>query len=127
MSSPQAPGHFDSPPKDMVPVETLCEGSGVARTKDDKPQMTSPVKGQPRADQGSPVLSPSRPGAVVKAQTLSTARTALKQGFVQVVERMIRDADINAAADKEKLNQIKIKNKISNYYYEIRKKMKILV
>ena len=31
------------------------------------------------------------------------------------VERMIRDADINAAADKEKLNQIKIKKKISNY------------
>ena len=42
------------------------------------------------------------------------------------VERMIRDADINAATDKEKLNQIKIKNKISDYYYEIRKKMRIL-
>ena len=42
------------------------------------------------------------------------------------VERMIQDAEINAAADKEKLNQIKIKNKISDYYYEIRKKMRIL-
>ena len=42
------------------------------------------------------------------------------------VERMIRDADINAAADKEKLNQLKIKYKIADYYYEIRKKMKIL-
>ena len=31
-----------------------------------------------------------------------------------------------AAADKKKLNQIKIKNKISDYYYEIRKKMRIL-
>jgi len=42
------------------------------------------------------------------------------------VARMIQDAEINAAADKEKLNQIKIKNKISDYYYEIRKKMRIL-
>ena len=104
MSSPQAPGHFDSPPKDMVPVETLCEGSGVARTKDDKPDMTSPVKGQPRADQGNPVLSPSRPGAVVKAQNLSTARTDLKQGFVHVVECMIRGLQVGSCSEETLLN-----------------------
>ena len=100
MSSPQAPGHFDSPPKDMVPVETLCEGSGVVRSKDDKPKMTSPVRGQPRANQGNPVLSPTRPGAVTKAQNLSTARTALKQGFVQVVERMIRDLQVGSCSEE---------------------------
>jgi molecular chaperone DnaK len=42
------------------------------------------------------------------------------------VERMIRDADMNAAADKEKLDQAKVKNEISDYYYEIREKMKAL-
>ena len=31
-----------------------------------------------------------------------------------------------AAADKKKLNQIKIKNKIANYYSEIKQALKIL-
>ena len=90
----------DDDNKTMAPVETLCEGSGVARTKDEKPKMTSPVRGQPRENQGNPVTSPSRPGAVTKAQTLSTARTALKQGFVQVVERMIRDLQVGSCSEE---------------------------
>lgn len=97
MSSPQAPGHFDSPPKDMAPVETLCAGAGVARTKHDKPKMTSPVRGQPREDQGNLALSPTRPGVATKAQNLSTARTALTKGFDLVVQRMLRDLEVSCS------------------------------
>merc|ERR1711933_639589 len=42
------------------------------------------------------------------------------------VARMVQDAEMNAAADKEKLDQVKIKNEISDYYYGIREKMKTL-
>ena len=38
---------------------------------------------------------------------------------------MVREADINAAADKKKLKQVKIKNNISEYCDEIRKKLNI--
>ena len=42
------------------------------------------------------------------------------------IERMVRDADRNAAEDKEKLKQIKMKNNISEYCDEIRKKLNTL-
>ena len=38
---------------------------------------------------------------------------------------MLREADINATADKKKLKQVKIKNNISEYCDEIRKKLNI--
>ena len=41
------------------------------------------------------------------------------------IERMLREADMNAAADKKKLKQVKIKNNISEYCDEIRKKLNI--
>ena len=40
---------------------------------------------------------------------------------------MLREADINATADKKKLKQVKIKNNISEYCDEIRKKLNIFV
>ena len=39
---------------------------------------------------------------------------------------MVRDADRNAVEDKEKLKQIKMKNNISEYCDEIRKKLNTL-
>ena len=90
----------DDDNKTMAPVETLCEGSGVARPKGDKPLMRSPVRGPPRENQGNATFSPTRPGAVTKAQNLSTARTALKQGFGLVVERMIRDLQVGSCSEE---------------------------
>ena len=53
--------------------------------------------------------------------TISGASTLSEED----IERMVREADINAAADKKKLKQVKIKNNISEYCDEIRKKLNI--
>jgi len=56
-----------------------------------------------------------------RSMTISGASTLSEED----VERMVREADINAAADKKKLKQVKIKNNISEYCDEIRKKLNI--
>ena len=53
--------------------------------------------------------------------TISGASTLSEED----IERMVREADINEAADKKKLRQVKIKTNISEYCDEIRKKLKI--
>jgi len=56
-----------------------------------------------------------------RSMTISGASTLSEED----IERMVREADINAAADKKKLKQVKIKNNISEYCDEIRKKLNI--
>ena len=56
-----------------------------------------------------------------RSMTISGASTLSEED----IERMVREADINEAADKKKLKQIKIKNNISEYCDEIRKKLNI--
>ena len=57
-----------------------------------------------------------------RSMTISGASTLSEEE----IERMVRDADSNAAADQEKLKQIKMKNNISEYCDEIRKKLNTL-
>ena len=57
-----------------------------------------------------------------RSMTISGASTLSEED----IERMVRDADRNAAEDKEKLKQIKMKNNISEYCDEIRKKLNTL-
>ena len=56
-----------------------------------------------------------------RSMTISGASTLSEED----IERMVREADINEAADKKKLRQVKIKTNISEYCDEIRKKLKI--
>ena len=56
-----------------------------------------------------------------RSMTISGASTLSEED----IERMVREADINTAADKKKLKQVKIKNNISEYCDEIRKKLNI--
>merc|ERR1712174_7361 len=56
-----------------------------------------------------------------RSMTISGASTLSEED----VERMIREADINEAADKEKLKQVKTKTSMSEYCDEVREKLKV--
>jgi molecular chaperone DnaK len=56
-----------------------------------------------------------------RSMTISGASTLSEED----VERMIREADINEAADKEKLEQVKTKNSMSEYCDEVREKLNV--